>query len=61
MAVNWPCPKHRISEATFYNGKARCGGQRVSEIERLRGPEVENERLAKMDEDRPQAREPAPA
>jgi putative transposase len=36
------CRKYGISEATFYNWKAKYGGLRVSEAKRLKGLESEN-------------------
>ena len=39
------CRKHGISEATFYNWKAKYGGLEVSEAKRLRGLETENTKL----------------
>lgn len=42
------CREHSISEATFYNWKARYGGLQVSEVKRLRELETENSRLKKM-------------
>ena len=43
------CGKHGISDATFYNWKARFGGMTVSEAARLRALEDENRRLKKLD------------
>jgi len=40
--------KHGISEATFYNWKARYGGLDVSQLRRLKELEGENARLKKM-------------
>lgn len=40
--------KHGISEATFYNWKARYGGLDVSQLRRLKELESENARLKKM-------------
>ena len=40
--------KHGISEATFYNWKAKYGGMTVSEAKRLRELETENARLKKL-------------
>ena len=37
-----------ISEATFYNWKAKYGGLGVSELKRLRELEAENAKLKKM-------------
>jgi putative transposase len=40
--------KHGISEATFYNWKAKYGGMTVSDAKRLRELETENGRLKKL-------------
>lgn len=40
--------KHGISEATFYNWKAKYGGLDVSQLRRLKDLEGENARLKKM-------------
>ena len=42
------CRKHGISEASFYNWKAKYGGLEVSEARRLKGLESENARLKKL-------------
>lgn len=42
------CRKHGISQATFYNWKAKFGGLEVSEAKRLKGLEGENARLKKL-------------
>jgi putative transposase len=42
------CRKHGISEATFYNWKAKYGGLEGSEAKRLRGLETENTKLKKL-------------
>lgn len=42
------CRKHGISDATFYNWKAKFGGMTVSETARLRTLEEENRRLKKL-------------
>lgn len=42
------CRKHGISDATFYNWKAKFGGMTVSESARLRSLEEENRRLKKL-------------
>ena len=42
------CRKHGISDATFYNWKAKFGGMTVSETARLRTLEDENRRLKKL-------------
>ena len=40
--------KNGISEATFYNWKAKYGGLDVSQLRKLKELEVENARLKKM-------------
>jgi len=40
--------KHGISDATFYNWKAKYGGITASEAARLRALEGENRRLKKL-------------
>jgi putative transposase len=40
--------KHGISEATFYNWKAKYGGMDVSEAKRLKALEDENAKLKKL-------------
>jgi putative transposase len=40
--------KHGISEATFYNWKAKFGGMEVSEAKRLRALEDENAKLKRL-------------
>jgi len=42
------CRKHGISEATFYNWKAKYGGMEVSEAKRLKALQEENARLKKL-------------
>jgi putative transposase len=42
------CRRHGISEATFYNWKAKFGGMDVSDAKRLKALEVENARLKKL-------------
>ena len=42
------CRKHGISDARFYNWKAKFGGLEVSEAKRLKGLESENARLKKL-------------
>ncbi len=42
------CRKHGISDATFYNWKAKYAGMTVSEARRLRELEHENTRLKKL-------------
>lgn len=42
------CRKHGISDATFYNWKAKFGGMTVSEAQRLKELEVENNKLKRL-------------
>ena len=42
------CRRHGISDATFYNWKAKYGGMEVSEAKRLKTLEDENARLKKL-------------
>jgi putative transposase len=42
------CRKHGISEATFYNYKAKYGGLEVSDGRRLKALEEENAKLKKL-------------
>jgi len=42
------CRKHGMSDASFYNWKAKYGGLEVSEAKRMRGLETENARLKKL-------------
>ena len=42
------CREHGISQATFFNWKAKYGGLEVNELKRLRELEEENARLKKM-------------
>ena len=42
------CRRQGISQATFYNWKAKFGGLEVSEAKRLKGLEDENARLKKL-------------
>ena len=42
------CRKHGISEATFYNWKAKYAGMTVSEARRLKELEAENAKLKKL-------------
>ena len=48
VAVKELCRKHGISDATFYNWKARYGGLGVSDLKRLKELEAENAKLKKM-------------
>jgi putative transposase len=42
------CREHGISDATFFNWKARYGGMDASQLKRLKELEQENTRLKKM-------------
>ena len=42
------CRKHGISQATFFNWKAKFGGMEVSDARRLRMLEDENRKLKKL-------------
>lgn len=42
------CREHGISDATFYNWKAKYGGLDASQLKRLKDLEAENARLKKM-------------
>ena len=40
--------KHGISDATYYNWKAKFGGMLVSEAQRLKALELENNKLKRL-------------
>ena len=42
------CRRHGISEATFYNWKAKFGGMDVSDAKRLKQLETENAKLKRL-------------
>jgi putative transposase len=42
------CRRHGISEATFYNWKAKYHGMSVSEVRRLKELEQENSKLKRL-------------
>jgi putative transposase len=48
MKVADLCRKYGISDATFYNWKAKFGGMTVSEAQRLKALEAENNKLKKL-------------
>ena len=48
IAVKEICRELGISEATFYNWKAKYGGMQSSDISKLRDLEKENTELKKM-------------
>ncbi len=42
------CREHSISDATYYNWKAKYGGMEASDIKRLKELEEENRRLKQL-------------
>jgi len=42
------CRKHGMSEATYYNWKAKYAGMTVSDLKRLKALEAENRRLKQL-------------
>ena len=48
MKVAELCRKHGISDATYYNWKAKFGGMTVSDAQRLKALEAENARLKRL-------------
>jgi putative transposase len=42
------CRRHGISEATFYNWKAKFGGMDISDAKRLKQLEAENAKLKRL-------------
>jgi len=42
------CRKYGMSDATYYNWKAKYAGMTVSELKRLKGLEEENRRLKQI-------------
>lgn len=42
------CRQHGISEATYYNWKAKFGGMSVSNAQRLKALEAENDQLKRL-------------
>ena len=48
MAVKELCRKHGISDATFYNWKAKYAGMSASDLRRLKELEVESAKLKEM-------------
>jgi len=48
MATREICRKYGISDATFYNWKAKYGGMGVNEMRRLKSLEHENRRLKQI-------------
>lgn len=48
MKVKDLCRKHGISDATYYNWKAKYGGMSASELKRTKDLEAENAKLKRM-------------
>jgi putative transposase len=48
MPIAELCRKHGISDATYYNWKAKYGGMTVSEAKKLKQLEDENRRLKQI-------------
>lgn len=48
LSVKDICREHGISDATFYNWKAKYGGLDASQLKRIKDLEEENNRLKKM-------------
>ena len=48
MKVKDLCRKHGISDATYYNWKAKYGGMTASELKRVKDLEAENAKLKRM-------------
>lgn len=48
MKVAELCRKYGISDATYYNWKAKFGGMTVSEAQRLKALEAENSKLKRL-------------
>ena len=48
MKVSEVCRKHGISDATYYNWKAKYGGMSASELKRLKDMEAELAQLKRM-------------
>ena len=42
------CRQHGISEGTFYNRKAKYGGMRVTDVQKLKRLEEENAKLKRV-------------
>jgi putative transposase len=42
------CRKHGVAKPTYYSWKAKFGGMRVSEAQRLRALETENSKLKRL-------------
>ena len=48
IPVSEVCRKYGISDATYYNGKAKYGGMTASDVKRLKQLEDENRRLKQL-------------
>ena len=46
--VSEVCREYNISDATYYNWKAKYGGMELSDIKRLKALDEENRRLKQM-------------
>lgn len=47
-SVTEVCRESGVSDATYYNWKARCGGMELADIKRLKELEEENQKLKRM-------------
>lgn len=48
MKVNEVCRKHGISDATYYNWRAKYGGMEVSQLKKMKELEVELSQYKRM-------------
>ena len=48
MAIKELCRRHGFSEASYYLWRSKFGGMSVSDAKRLKGLEVEHNRLKKL-------------
>jgi putative transposase len=48
VAITEVCRRHNISSPTFYNWKSKYGGLEVSQAQRLKTLEGENQKLKKL-------------
>jgi putative transposase len=53
IKVKGLCREHGISDATYYNWKAKYGGLEVSDLKRLKGTESELAKLKRIYADLP--------
>jgi len=47
-SVKEVCREHGISDATFYNWKAKYGGMEISDVKKMKDLEEENARLKRI-------------